>query len=618
MRELIKQFVSHVHAHTPDTAYINIFSTANTQRKLASRSFRIDELDALAAHVEVQVKRRANVFMRVTAINTRLDDTQRGTIDHTVGTSAYYAEIDDNSAETLAQCAQLVPEPSLIVDSGGGLHFYWLLTQLDTDHERIARVNYALKTQIERLTATPTDSVFDTARVLRLPFTQNHKYDPPRIARIVGHIPDEPLRYDPADFQQQAPPQHERAAIALEVAQLPDTFITDIQNDIPELFARVHTAETWQALKSAAYNANGQPDHSKNDYRIAFLMLKHDYSVDEIAAVLTHPVWFSGAKYRRSQRWDYIERTIARAQQAFTVAEEKRSAKKINVSRLVLDLHERHNLCSNNGLLYYYRDGVYHADFNRFIVASALEQLGAQWSYQLRQSYIAYAQDVAMQNVVPMNDVAATHVVTPNGRVCINDGLMYGHDRAYYTTIMSHMYNVSSDTRAIDRFVASILHNDVIDTFWEYVGSCFIFDRYIPKKFLLLTGASNSGKSALLNWIIRFFGRQYVSNVSLHALADSRFAASGLIHKIANVYNDLNSEDANDVGRLKTLTGNDITGFEFKGKDEIFELNRARLFFSMNGYPRLRRQDDAFMNRVLVMECTNTSLHSRQIRYTRK
>lgn len=72
------------------------------------------------------------------------------------------------------------PAPSVVVDSGGGIHGYWLLTEpwvLDSDdaHSAAELVQRAWVQQVIGADA----SVHDLTRILRVPGTRNFKYDPP-------------------------------------------------------------------------------------------------------------------------------------------------------------------------------------------------------------------------------------------------------------------------------------------------------------------------------------------------------------------------------------------------------------------------------------------------------
>lgn len=85
-----------------------------------------------------------------------------------------------DKASALAHIDTLAPPPSAVVDSGGGYHCYWLLNQpypLATPDAR----RDAVKLQAAWVTLMGSDKASkDLARVLRVPGTYNHKYDPPR------------------------------------------------------------------------------------------------------------------------------------------------------------------------------------------------------------------------------------------------------------------------------------------------------------------------------------------------------------------------------------------------------------------------------------------------------
>lgn len=94
-------------------------------------------------------------------------------------------------AATLATIQGLDLPPSLIVDSGGGLHAYWILKEpwelYDARERGDAR---SVVEQLQRAVSVrighAVDNTADLARILRVPGTLSRKYDPPRPVRVVG------------------------------------------------------------------------------------------------------------------------------------------------------------------------------------------------------------------------------------------------------------------------------------------------------------------------------------------------------------------------------------------------------------------------------------------------
>lgn len=84
------------------------------------------------------------------------------------------------------------PMPSVIVDSGGGLHAYWLLREpwllVSDDTRQAAEIVQRLWVQ-QVVGADP--SVHDLVRILRVPGTRNFKYDPAPLVEFIRYTPDQ-------------------------------------------------------------------------------------------------------------------------------------------------------------------------------------------------------------------------------------------------------------------------------------------------------------------------------------------------------------------------------------------------------------------------------------------
>jgi putative DNA primase/helicase len=78
-----------------------------------------------------------------------------------------------------------LPDPTAIVSSGGGVHVYWRLAEPLTDLDIWTARQKAL---IAALGSDPV--VHDSPRVMRLPGTLNHKYNPPRPCAVVACYAD--------------------------------------------------------------------------------------------------------------------------------------------------------------------------------------------------------------------------------------------------------------------------------------------------------------------------------------------------------------------------------------------------------------------------------------------
>ena len=125
-------------------------------------------------------------------------------LDHNQGAHAAASRLP--SPDTLVDFLARVPvPPSLLVDSGGGLHAYWLFREcwrFDTREEqhRAAALLHRFQRTLQVRAAEEgwsIDSTYDLARVLRPVGTLNHKTLPPRPVTLLH---EDAARYNPSDL----------------------------------------------------------------------------------------------------------------------------------------------------------------------------------------------------------------------------------------------------------------------------------------------------------------------------------------------------------------------------------------------------------------------------------
>ena len=176
-----------------DGGFITICWQIPGEKGFLSRSYRtideaieqIDRLQAEPVNVYFCLSRQ-----RRRGRGSRADATFIGSgwfdLDFKLNNPNNYASLTEAIAAVFRFCDELgIPRPSLIVFSGGGLHVYWLSTVMLTvedwqpyaDALKNAARAYGLKADL--------GCTGDAARVLRVPGTRNHKYDPPPTVRVL-------------------------------------------------------------------------------------------------------------------------------------------------------------------------------------------------------------------------------------------------------------------------------------------------------------------------------------------------------------------------------------------------------------------------------------------------
>ncbi len=152
----------------------------------------------------------ANVYFGVGLRRSKLSDGQRGSSADVGALPGLWADFDvkpgafATKGEIATWLDTLPLKPTVTVDSGSGLHAYWLFKELwtfDADEQEYAAAlekgwQRFLKS---RIGARHMDATHDLARVLRVPGTWNRKG---KKATPVSVLWDEGPRYNPSDFDE--------------------------------------------------------------------------------------------------------------------------------------------------------------------------------------------------------------------------------------------------------------------------------------------------------------------------------------------------------------------------------------------------------------------------------
>lgn len=137
-----------------------------------------------------------NIFFGVAARK----DSQNGRLENCSAVRAIFVDVDAKSFSSTAEARMRIEEfplqPSIVINSGGGFHLYWVLhaaidvqRDLSTFRDVLRRTARALNGDL---------AAAEAARVLRIPGTLNFKYDPPALVTVKSH---RDVRYSIDDFE---------------------------------------------------------------------------------------------------------------------------------------------------------------------------------------------------------------------------------------------------------------------------------------------------------------------------------------------------------------------------------------------------------------------------------
>ena len=251
-----------------------------------------------------------NIYYSVNACSVHRQKYERVRNEDVTVVNCLYAEFDcgrdqDKKDATREMLSMLPCPPSVVIDSGGGLHVYWYAAEsweTDSDEEREACA--VMQTAWVRHLPTADQSVHDLARVLRVPGTVNYKpeYAPdfPTVQIVEWH-PDRlyawgDLRDEVAAYMPEADPQPSAPPAPVDLSDL-------------DLLLKAFNDPKFLTLFSGDISEYGD-DHSRADQALcnmlAFWTSKDPERMDRLfrQSKLYRPKW---------NRKDYRDRTIQKA-----------------------------------------------------------------------------------------------------------------------------------------------------------------------------------------------------------------------------------------------------------------------------------------------------------------
>ena len=182
----IHTFLSDLFLDLPDNLFIQIWTLAN------KKSSYFTDIDKAEAYVKIL---KDDVFIGCGLSPSDLGAEHRCKANQIAGIPGFYIDIDyldsvhkksnlpPNIEAAIELACSLEYQPTLVVNSGHGLHAWWLFKEIlvfDNNAERAQvaelerRLNYQIKA-IAKVKGWEVDSVFDLSRVLRIPGTLNAK-----------------------------------------------------------------------------------------------------------------------------------------------------------------------------------------------------------------------------------------------------------------------------------------------------------------------------------------------------------------------------------------------------------------------------------------------------------
>jgi len=168
------------------------------------------------------------------------------------------------------------------------------------------------------------------------------------------------------------------------------------------------------------------------------------------------------------------------------------------------------------------------------------------------------------------------------------------------------------ETPKIDQIFEEWVGKENVKKLYEIIAYCMLPDYPIHRIFCFI-GSGMNGKSKYLELLRKFIGEDNCCSTELDTLLNSRFEVTRLHKKLVCQMGETNFGEISKTSMLKKLSGGDLIGFEYKGKDLFDEFNYAKLIIATNNLPATTDKTVGFYRRWMIIDFPNQFTEEKDI-----
>jgi len=244
-----------------------------------------------------------------------------------------------------------------------------------------------------------------------------------------------------------------------------------------------------------------------------------------------------------------------------------------------------------------YSDGVYRLN-PLALLSGVVELLGDLYRKEWRKNIEETAVGLLYLSGTRLPERSTEPLLNvENGMLDLVSGTLKPHDPIYMSSAQLPIpWEPEAKAPTYERWLEMVIPDQIDDL--EEVASTMLDPSRTPSKALFAFGPSKSGKSTFIRLIQALAGQANQSAVTLHALAENRFAAASVYGKILNASSDLSSAEVTDLSLFKMMTGDDLIMGEEKFASPFAFRNRALFAFCANELPTVGETSRAYLERI--------------------
>ncbi len=556
-------------------------------------------------------------------------------------------------ARALSDVLDVPDKVFTIIVSGNGLHFVvsldnpiTTLTYFENNKKYYdiicENINLRLK-QLE-LPGHADNVIFEAARVLRLPYTQNRKDNSIKAASLVRYSQDTmdlDLRsisgmdfYEERNIPKQEVktnwPKPDFKEIYKECQ-----FIQWVSSN-PEEVHEPHAFDALSILSNQPDDANVQHQGvERSPKALAQWIVDNASESKSLKGTLFEDKWKQAAKYG-VRTCDGIDKTwhkcdtcphygliktplslksrghIGSESTGYWVRNKKGDYLYPNYSELAHLFKEKYKLKSfSDGRIYAYQDGVY-LRLEIPYIKSLLESV-VKPSHPLREGHRnEFIAKLFAETCLSKAQERHFFERSITDKICFQNGVydftkreLVAHSPDYgFKTKIDYDFIPDQKSFRFDDWLTTItkgsLNLRVI--ILDMMAYC-LWPKYDNHAFFFLSGDGKNGKSTLLAVLRQVLGEGNTSAVPLTDLVNNRFSRARLDGKCANISDEGSgvTMGSQQLNLIKTLSSGEPISVEEKGKTSYDMVNTAKLIFNVNRAPDFKENSEAMRRRLVTI-----------------
>lgn len=599
-----------LHRYTEEPVQLRSFGNEKKDGTRPQTIFTRDPEDVDAFVSRFDVDGRGTFF----GVATRKDG---GKIEHCKEIPAVWMECDKGlrPVDELLQCAN---PPSAIIESGGGIHAYWVLSEPYDVSDVVAGEHKShpvmlLLSQLKRIFAGDPQ-VVDIARVMRLPGSHNTKYGDPIDVKVI-HQSDNEYHFD--DLVEWCTWQKEL------VGEPVDPFLA-----ASEALGIKPALDIEDALAGMKYPENVHDVQLRVSASLASAGVDHEEIVDRLIEATKLAVGREGLRWDWKREAVSIREMIQSAEKKFatkvvSLDTERKARKQANGPDTFED-NDKLSLIVKMGMiameawpgvlatvgheLWDYRDGVWvrfgpdqEAELRRYLQRACETLAKAPTGTNKNNSYKWILDNPSIHRPGVEWDRSPV-IVGRNGTIEIESRIVAPHREDDYAT---RMVDCDLDPTAKCpkwlAFLQSALPDDAVECLQEWFGSALVRHKTREMtKGLIIFGPSRSGKTQVAQVLRALLGG---NTCGIRARdIDGPFGLQPFLDKAGWIADDaVGNREHLDADNYKVIVTGEPVSVARKGMTSVETAFDFPVCLTANNLPRIKDDSDAVYNRSIIL-----------------